>query len=114
MRRKAAAAEAAADRGPGPPTSPEPPRAAAAARETWAMLLKRVSEIDPRTCSQCGGQMKVVAFIEPPQRDVIEKILRHCGLWCASSPRAPRPTAIRSTTRTATGADTRRPTSPRS
>ena len=25
--------------------------------------------------------MKVVAFIEPPQGDVIEKILRHCGLW---------------------------------
>ena len=32
--------------------------------------------------------MKVVAFIEPPQADVIEKILRHCGLWHASSPRA--------------------------
>ncbi len=25
--------------------------------------------------------MKVVAFIEPPQEAVIEKILRHCGLW---------------------------------
>jgi hypothetical protein len=33
--------------------------------------------------------MKVVAFLEPPQGDVIEKILRHCGLWCTSSPRAP-------------------------
>ena len=33
--------------------------------------------------------MKVVAFIEPPQADVIEKILRHCGLWQACSPRAP-------------------------
>ena len=33
--------------------------------------------------------MKVVALIEPPQGDVIEKILRHCGLGCASSPRAP-------------------------
>ncbi len=33
--------------------------------------------------------MQVVAFIEPPQGDVIEKILRHCGLWCPSSPRAP-------------------------
>lgn len=40
--------------------------------------------------------MKVVAFIEPraPERsdgrgDVIEKILRHCGLWCSFSPRAP-------------------------
>ena len=33
--------------------------------------------------------MKVIAFLEPPQADVIEKILRHCGLWHASSPRAP-------------------------
>jgi hypothetical protein len=33
--------------------------------------------------------MQVVAFIEPPQADVLEKILRHCGLWRASSPRGP-------------------------
>ena len=33
--------------------------------------------------------MEVIAFIEPPQADVIEKILRHCGLWHAASPRAP-------------------------
>ena len=33
--------------------------------------------------------MKVVAFIEPPQGDVIEKILRHCGLWHPATPRPP-------------------------
>ena len=38
--------------------------------------------------------MKVVAFLDPPQADVIEKILRAPsgmvgGLWCPSSPRAP-------------------------
>ncbi len=32
--------------------------------------------------------MKTVAFMEPPQGDVIEKILRHCGLWWPASPRA--------------------------
>ena len=53
------------------------------------MLIKRVYEIDPLACPRCGGQMKVVAFIELPQRDVIEKILRHCGLWHPSTPRAP-------------------------
>ena len=53
------------------------------------MLIKRVYEFDPLICPECGGQMKVVAFIEPPQADVIEKILRHCGLWCPASPRAP-------------------------
>ena len=33
--------------------------------------------------------MKVVAFIEPPQGEVIEEILRHCGLWQSSIPRGP-------------------------
>ena len=31
--------------------------------------------------------MKLLTFIEPPQGAVIEKILRHCGLWRPS--RAP-------------------------
>jgi hypothetical protein len=53
------------------------------------MLIKRVYETDPLACPKCGGQMKVIAFIEPPQGEVIEKILRHCGLWNPSSPRAP-------------------------
>ncbi len=45
--------------------------------------------MDPMVCPQCGGQMAVVAFIEPPQREVIDKILGHCRLWRASEPRAP-------------------------
>ena len=53
------------------------------------MLIKRLYEIDPLACRECGSQMTVVAFLEPPQGDVIEKILRHCGLRCPSSPRAP-------------------------
>jgi hypothetical protein len=51
------------------------------------MLIKRVYEVDPLACPRCGGAMKVIAFIEPPQGAVIEEILRHCGLWHAS--RAP-------------------------
>jgi hypothetical protein len=53
------------------------------------MLIKRVYEVDPLCCPECGGQMKVVSFIEPPQREVIEKILRHCGLWQSRAARAP-------------------------
>ena len=53
------------------------------------MLIKRVYEIDPLECPKCGGAMKVIAFIEPPQGDVIERILRHCGLWTPSTPRPP-------------------------
>jgi hypothetical protein len=48
---------------------------------TWARLIKRVYEVDPLVCSECGATMKVISFIEPPQEDVIERILRHCGLW---------------------------------
>ena len=50
------------------------------------MLIKRVYEADPLCCPHCGATMKVVSFIEPPQGHVIEKILRHCGMW---QPRPP-------------------------
>lgn len=33
--------------------------------------------------------MTVVSFIEPPQAQVIEKILRHCGLWQEPVSRGP-------------------------
>ena len=57
--------------------------------QTWAMLIKRIYEVDPLCCPECGGEMKVVSFIEPPQADVIEEILKHCGLWQSSTARAP-------------------------
>jgi hypothetical protein len=44
------------------------------------MLIKRVYEVDPLSCPRCGTEMKDVAFIDPPQGDVIEKILRNCPL----------------------------------
>ena len=64
MRRKAAEANAAEQ--PGATSSPEPP-ARNRASQTRAMLIKRVYEIDPLCCPKCQGQMKVIAFIEPPQ-----------------------------------------------
>ncbi len=65
---------------------------------TWGMLLKRVFEVDPLKCPHCGGQMKIIGFIERRQHEVIERILRHCGLWegpirTLASPRAPPPGA---------------------
>ena len=63
--------------------------AATGSSQVWAMLIKRVYEVDPLCCPECGGQMQVVSFIEPPQSDVIEAILSHCGLWPSRSPRAP-------------------------
>jgi hypothetical protein len=86
IRRKAAeaAAAAAAQADATPPATLAPSPSA-----TWAMLIKRVFEVNPLACPQCGGEMKVIAFIEPPQGEVIEKILRHCGLWQPAKPRPP-------------------------
>jgi hypothetical protein len=42
---------------------------------TWALRLKRVFNIDIETCSECGGDVKIIACIEDPA--VIQKILAH-------------------------------------
>ena len=63
--------------------------AATGSSQTWAMLIKRVYEMDPLCCPECGGEMKVMGFIEPPQAGVIAAILKHCGLWQSQAPRAP-------------------------
>ena len=82
--RKKAEVEASAE-----PSSEDSAAVVTRSSQTWAMLIKRVYEVDPLACPQCGGEMKVVAFIEPPQGDVIEEILTHCGLWRTSAPRVP-------------------------
>lgn len=59
-------------------------------RMTWAALIKAVYEVDPLKCPKCGGTMRVVSFIEKAtQAPVVERILRHCGLWKEAPPRAP-------------------------
>ena len=59
------------------------------ARKGWAALIKQVYASDPLCCPKCGAEMKIIAFIERQQTDVIEKILRHCGLWEEPAARAP-------------------------
>jgi hypothetical protein len=84
--RKKAAVVASAD---APAELPAAQAASQRSSQAWAMLIKRIYEVDPLSCPECGGQMQVVSFIEPPQADVIEAILRHCGLWQSRSPRGP-------------------------
>lgn len=66
-------------------------------RMRWSALIKRVYEVDPLCCPQCGGAMTIVAFVEQKdQADVIERILKHCQLWNDYPPRAPpKPAAAR-------------------
>jgi len=53
------------------------------------MLIQRIYHVDPLLCPKCGGTMKIIAFIEARQDNVIRKILEHCGLWRDPPPRAP-------------------------
>jgi len=46
-----------------------------AARRRWAELLRRVYEVDPPGCPRCGGEIRIVSFIQTPE--VIDRILRH-------------------------------------
>jgi hypothetical protein len=65
---------------------PEPPKRCSA---TWAMLIKHVYEVDPLACPNCGEQMKVVSLIEARQQDVVQRVLKHTGLWLEPAPRPP-------------------------
>jgi hypothetical protein len=49
------------------------------ARRNWARFIKKVYEVDPLVCPKCGGEMRVISFIE--EEPVIRKILVHLGLW---------------------------------
>jgi len=50
-------------------------------------LIKKIWEADPLECPKCGGEMKVIALID--ERSVIEKILRHLGIWEEEESRVP-------------------------
>ena len=77
--------------------APHPPS------KKWRELIKKVWEADPLRCLKCSLEMRIVSLID--QEDVIERILRHLGLWqeggaCIPAPtrRAKRPSIRGSTT----------------
>jgi hypothetical protein len=45
----------------------------------WRELIKKVWEADPLLCPHCRHDMRIVALID--EEAVIERILRHLGLW---------------------------------
>ncbi len=47
-------------------------------RRGWAEMIRRVYEVDPLICPQCGGEMKVISFIE--DHEVIDRIISHLKL----------------------------------
>jgi hypothetical protein len=44
----------------------------------WAEMIRKVYEVDPLLCPSCGGQMKIISFIE--DHKVIDKIIDHLKL----------------------------------
>ena len=58
--RKKAAAEARASEDAADTSSPDAVAGdtASACIKTWAMLIKRVYELDPLSCPHCGGRMQ--------------------------------------------------------
>ena len=45
--------------------------------KTWRELIKKVWEVDPLTCPQCGYEMRIISLIQDP--DVIRRILENLG-----------------------------------
>ena len=54
----------------------------------WAQMIKKVFEVDPLVCPECGARMKVIAFIT--KHSVVDKIINHLGLdFTAARPPPP-------------------------
>ncbi len=54
---------------------------------SWARLIQKVYEVDPLTCSRCGGQMRIIAFIEDYK--IVKKILDWLKIYEFGKKRAP-------------------------
>jgi Putative transposase len=52
--------------------------------KNWARIIQKIYEVDPLTCPNCSGKMKIISVIE--DQDVIKKILKHLGLWQVKPP----------------------------
>ena len=47
--------------------------------KTWRECIKKIWEVDPLLCPNCGGEMKIISFIT--EASVIQQILEHLNLW---------------------------------
>jgi hypothetical protein len=44
----------------------------------WAEMIRKVYEVDPMVCPQCGGQMRIIAFLTDSA--VVDRIIDHLKL----------------------------------
>jgi len=57
-------------------------------RQGWAEMIRKVYEVDPLLCPQCGGQIHIIAFLI--DWAVVDRIIN-----TSSSPLSPRDTLQR-------------------
>ena len=60
---------------PTPPPPADDSPSAIARRRSWARLMRRIFEVDPLLCPQCGVEMRFVAVIQ--EATVVDGILAH-------------------------------------
>jgi transposase len=54
----------------------------------WAEMIRKVYEVDPMVCPQCGGRMRVIAFLT--DYSVVDRIINHLKLtFVADKPPPP-------------------------
>jgi len=66
-------------------------RFVATIKTKFLSIIRKVFEVDPLICPQCGGEMKVISFIE--DHKVIDKIIAHLKLIIFAE-RPPPPKAL--------------------
>jgi len=57
-----------------------------------ARLIQGIYEVDPLLCPSCGGEMKIIAFIEDYK--VVKEILDHLGIYEFERKRPPPKVAV--------------------
>ena len=71
----------------------EPANFSRADARRWAVLIRRIYEVDPLVCPKCAGTMRMIALIQEPK--VIDRILKHlrtkgrdarAGPWATGPP----------------------------
>lgn len=70
-----------------------------ARRRAWAQLIRRVYEVDPLVCTNCGGEMRIISVIL--EHRVITRILRSLAQKGVEPGRGPPGGSTRSLSRTA-------------
>lgn len=53
----------------------------------WAVMIRKVYEVDPMVCPKCGGTMKAVAFIT--DYAAVDRIIDHLNLTFVAEKRPP-------------------------